>query len=249
MRFDPREFVGRHLYWTADYDPKIWAILSGSLRPGDQVIEVGAHCGTYGLRIGKRIGGHGRVVLVEPNPTMTSDLAWAIERNNLHQAILESSAVGPVDGNAELLFSGSESVTASLRPEAVRGAGPTRRILVPVFTLRTIIRRSALDRVDVLKIDAEGLDDEIVQQATELDPRPRCVIFEKHHRGGCEVWNSGTVRSLQDRGYVVRAIGKSLFRLSLLEVGTSVPKDCYDFVATQAVRTVRAHRSPTGSRA
>lgn len=233
MRFDPREFVGRHLYWTADYDPKIWAILFRNLRRGDRVIEVGAHCGTYGLRIGRRIGSQGRVVLVEPNPGLTPDLEWAIKRNDLPQVIVEPSAVGSEDGHAELLFSGAESVTATLRKESVRGDGPTRRVAVAVVTLGTVIRRAGLGRVDVLKIDAEGLDEEIVRQATELDPRPRCIVFEQHHGGGVDVWSCRTVQRLRERGYVVRAIAKRILRLSFLEDGTFVPKTCYDFVATQ----------------
>lgn len=233
MRVDPQEFVGRHLFWAGDYDPKIRAMLLRHLRPGDSFMDIGAHCGTYGLRVARAVGSTGRVVMVEPNPSLAADIAWSIERNGFRHVHLEQCAVGETDGRASLHFSGPESVTASLLPNTVRGREWDRSIDVSVHTVASIIASTGLDSVDVVKIDAEGLDDMIVGQMLDLRDPPRCIVFEQHSSLGVPVWETATVARLESAGYEVGAIAKSYFRLRMLARGSIVPQSCFDFVAVR----------------
>ncbi|MGA1467601.1 MAG: FkbM family methyltransferase, partial [Phycisphaerales bacterium] len=219
IRIDPREFVGRHLFWAADYDPKIREVLIENIRPGDRVLDIGAHCGTYGLRAARATGPTGRVVMVEPNPSLAADIAWCIERNGMRNIQVEECAVGGSDGIAELHFSGAESVTASLLPVTVGGSIANRSIEVRVRTIASIMHSSGMESLDVIKIDAEGLDDLIVGQVVGLRDLPRCIVFELHVAPDDDVWNSRTVSRLVAAGFEVRAIAKSFLGLRLLGRG------------------------------
>lgn len=233
MRIDPCEFVGRLLFWTADYDPKIWSVLSTTIRDGDRVIDIGAHCGTYGLRAARHVGATGRVVMVEPNPTLAAEIDWSINRNGLKSAVLRQVAVGEFDGPTVLRFTGNESVTATIQSASPIGGMPNRSVQVECLRLESLMAELGLDRVDVMKIDAEGMDEAIIKQALVLRSPPRCIVFELHHQLGDAVWSLPLMSSLRDAGYEVKAIAKSLLRLGYLNDGASVPLRCFDFVATR----------------
>ena len=54
-------------------------------------------------------------------------------------------------------------------------------IEVEALTLEDVIKRYAIDKIDVLQIDAEGFDDEIVKCALCLKIKPKCIAFENIH--------------------------------------------------------------------
>jgi hypothetical protein len=52
---------------------------------------------------------------------------------------------------------------------------------VECVTLETLLRRSGLDRVDLLVIDTEGYDWEIIRSIDFEAWRPRLLVYEQYH--------------------------------------------------------------------
>jgi FkbM family methyltransferase len=159
--------------WVQEvYEPEVWRHLMGQVKPGDIVADVGAYIGLYTIAVGKRIGPKGRVVAFEPNPENFHFLKEHVRLNGLADRVeLFQAAVGSSDGSICLKWRGSESYVQ------LQGDGQP----VPAVCLDTLF---ANRRLDVLKVDVEGYEEEVLRGAVDLlrDERrgPRLIVIEVH---------------------------------------------------------------------
>jgi FkbM family methyltransferase len=192
------------------------------LRPGMTVLDIGAHHGLYTLLAAKRVGRRGRVIAFEPSPRERLRLAKHLRLNRCRNVDVESCAVGKETGEADLfLVDGFCDWGNSLQPPAV--AEPTRRVSVPVRRLDDVLPELSVDRVDFIKLDAEGGELAVLQGASRLlQTVPRPAILAE-------------VEDLRTRpwGYHAREIMQLLARwnyrwFALSEVGTLYPVSADD---------------------
>lgn len=147
------------------------------LRPGMTVLDVGAHHGLYTLLASKRVGSRGRVIAFEPSPRERIRLGRHLRLNRCRNVDVESCAAGNEPGEADLfLVDGFRDWGNSLRPPAV--AEPTRRVSVPVRRLDDVLAQLDVERVDFIKLDAEGGELAVLEGARKLlQTAPRPVIL------------------------------------------------------------------------
>lgn len=127
------------------------------VKPGMTVVDVGANLGYYTILFGEAVGSHGRVLAVEPVPA-TAELLERSVRLNGHtdRTTVARVALGRFPkGEVHLRLIAEEPKNASV----VDVAGPDT-IIVPTTNLDTIGRD--FDRIDLIKIDAEGAEMDIV---------------------------------------------------------------------------------------
>ncbi len=151
--------------------------------PDPVVLDVGANMGTYTLRLAAIAGPRGRVHSFEPRRILCNMIAGSVALNGLTNVICHTMAVGARDGMLEVpqfdytapLNFGSIEFGPEQREPLIqpRGNDPARREFVPIVTLD----RFGLGRLDLMKIDAEGMEDEVLQGATETLKRCRPVLY------------------------------------------------------------------------
>lgn len=156
-------------YW------EIWLtlFLARLVKPGMTVVDVGANFGYYTVLFGAAVGSSGRVVAVEPTPSTAQLLALSIQLNGhtrrtaLHKVALGRSAAG----DAHIFVPPNEPKNARVVPAA--GANT---IKVKATNLDTLLK--GYDRVDLVKIDAEGAEADIVSgmEAVIAERRPAVVL-------------------------------------------------------------------------
>ncbi len=155
-----------------------------SLAPPDPIVaDVGANIGTYTLRLAAVAGPRGRVHCFEPQRILCNMIAGSTVLNGLTNVICHTMAVGAREGALEvpqfdyhrpLNFGSIEFGPEQREPlDQPRGHDPLLREFVPVTTLD----RFGFTRLDLMKIDAEGMEDDVLTGATETIKRCRPVLY------------------------------------------------------------------------
>lgn len=177
-------------------DRRQLALTVGRLKPGDVFVDIGANFGLYTLPAARAVGPSGRVIAIEPNPVMTGRLRFNSESNGFRNIEIDEVAVGAEPGEARLSIDPRQYGLSSLAQQA----GTTDRV-VPVVTLADLITGSGVSRIDTLKIDVEGFEDQALLpffDACERRLWPRTLLIETK---SSNCWRKDCLAELSQRGY------------------------------------------------
>lgn len=176
-----------------------------TVRRDDRVLDVGACEGAFALECLVRFGA-GMVWCFEPSPTMARALRLTAARNGLADRMrVVEAAVSSVAGASTLVEDERDPLVAR-----VEAAGPetgARTATVQQVTLDEWAERHGVDRVDYVKVDAEGSDVRVLEGARGLlaRHRPRIAVTTYHEPPHCEEIIA-LLRSL-DAGYTFTVRG------------------------------------------
>ena len=170
---DPTDYVQSQLFWYGTRDK--WEIyhLRKLLKPGAVICDVGANFGYYSLVLAHALRRNCTVYAFEPNPPTFEFLCKNISLNDI-QNVVHAHRLGlsDCDGEASLAESIGNSGAATL----VAGHG------IQVTTLDVFVRKNNLPRVDLIKIDVEGLERSVLRGAQGViqnQPAPM-ILIEVH---------------------------------------------------------------------
>jgi len=183
--------IPNQIYWRGwdGYEPETIPIYFQLASKAHVTLDVGAHVGTFSL-----LAGHanpaGRVFAFEPLPANFRRLQQNVTLNGLTNVQCIEAAVSNKDGTAEFFTSDAVTIPdmSSLEQKCIQesldGAyqhqikGPLRKLSVKVVTLDQIVQQYGIPRVDLAKIDAEGVDPQVVEGManTLRRDRPNLII-------------------------------------------------------------------------
>jgi FkbM family methyltransferase len=135
----------------------LWRYL---IKPGMVVMDVGANAGVYAFSAAKRVGSDGRVIAVEPFPGCVKCLKETRSINGFDWVTVCQAAASDEVGDAFLkLYAASElnELTVEVPEE-----GQANVLKVARLTLDSLIESEGIERLDLLKIDAEGHEVEVI---------------------------------------------------------------------------------------
>jgi FkbM family methyltransferase len=172
--WDGRQLIA---FLLAEREWNLRDIPAARVRPGDVVLDVGAHVGTfadYAL-----LSGAAKVILLEPDPVNVECL-----RRNFAAEIAAGSVVLIPEGawssesTLELAVGVANSGTGSL-VQREQGAST---VSVPVRPIDRILERAGVSRVDYIKMDIEGAEPEALKGARQTIARfaPRFHLDANH---------------------------------------------------------------------
>ena len=179
----------QEIYWDRGYD----RLPDFVPRPGWIVLDVGANAGVYAVR---QAGRGAYVYAFEPNPGSYRRLRKSVRANNLESRVTAvNCALGATAASAELLVPGGLTSMGSLRPEWTAGAGHTA-VTVEVETVDQVVRSLGINRIDLMKVDVEGLELDVLQGAQESLALVDRLVIEYHSQD----LGRRVVRLLAERG-------------------------------------------------
>ncbi len=134
------------------------------IQPGQRVIDIGANYGVYALSLARRVGSTGAVWAFEPASDTASHLAASIAANATPWLCLQRQALSDHEGTAWLRTPGQSELN-SLAPGGPHGSPPSdgQGEAVPVTTLDACMDAFGWQDVDLVKIDAEGEEQRILE--------------------------------------------------------------------------------------
>jgi FkbM family methyltransferase len=175
------------------YEPEQTRLFAETVRPGDAVLDVGAHVGYYTVLSAVLAGPSGAVWSFEPNPRNAGFLRRHAQINGLRQVRVEQAAVADAEGTARFDF-GTGSGTGHLASD---GAIEVRTLRLDDFcAAHGIVPRA-------VKIDVEGAEAAVLDGFAATVDAARPVIFLSTHgpepHARCVAW-------LRARGYALSPI-------------------------------------------
>jgi FkbM family methyltransferase len=152
------------------------------LQPGMTFVDVGAFHGIYSTIAARRLRDRSRVIAFEPSPRDRHRLQLHLRYNGIKSVVVEPYAVAAEAGEAALkVVVGEYQNMNSLRAPAVDQ--PVQQVVVQTITLDGYLHQNQIDKVDLMKIDAEGAEIQIFNGAKTLLSRYRplviCEVLDK----------------------------------------------------------------------
>ena len=183
------------------------------LKPGLTVVDIGANYGYYSLLAGSHVGwdgrsmSRGRVYAFEPNPRTFEILARNIQVNGL-SSVVKAFPYAALDERKKVTlytpdrFSGDASVM-SLARKADAQPVPVSQAQIEALTIDEFVR----ERVDLMKIDAEGAEPLVFRgMRSLLDRSPELTIFMEFFASMIEQTLAPRefLREIRDAGFVLQ---------------------------------------------
>jgi FkbM family methyltransferase len=172
--------------------------ISPYLAPGDVVIDVGANLGFMSVLFSKLTGPEGRIYSFEPSPLVYAKLSEVIRANHLSNVSPYNLGCGSQEQSMSL-YRHRNSGNASLRPDARVDRSTQQHQTVQIIKLDDFLGPK-LARLNFIKIDTEGFEDEVLLGAVGLLKRFKPIIYielSTQYLASSQT----SVQLLQDYGY------------------------------------------------
>ena len=182
------------------YEPEFWHQIMSLLKPDSVVVDVGAYIGLYTVAIAKRLGSVGRVIAFEPDPDSFAALKAHVQLNRVYSRVELVQAAASAENGTLQFEAGKHSMSR------IAGEQAQDTHLVRAVRLDTVL---AGKRVDVLKIDVEGFEEQVVRGASGIlespGHAPHTIFIEVHPYAWEElgVTSESLLTLLESSGYRV----------------------------------------------
>jgi FkbM family methyltransferase len=185
--------IGRALDLYGEFAESENRLMRAFLKPGDTVLDVGANVGTVALALARAVGPAGRVLAFEPQRLVFQALCATLTMNGLTHVEARRQAVGRVSGAIRIpsidptveqnlgsvqigdVPNGDVPNADGRKDDDPTGGGDQ----VPLVTIDEL----SLSACALLKIDAEGMDYDVLLGADETIARTRPVLYFEGHAG------------------------------------------------------------------
>lgn len=187
-----RSHIDWYIYFFGAYRPERVAMIKLLSRPGMVAFDIGANIGSFSLLIAKYANPGSRVIALEPNPGQFAKLMRNLELNpSLSKSVQPLAiAVGASSGYATLhipsaaKFNQGNSSLISIPEEGFD------KIEVEVIAIDDYMKRNEIGRLDLIKLDAQGMELAVVEGAigTIRNYRPAILMDNSLDHDGEEFW-------------------------------------------------------------
>jgi FkbM family methyltransferase len=161
-----------HVHGKKWFDAEL-AILSRFVKPGHTFVDVGTNLGFITGIASKLVGSAGQVHSFEPSPVVHAKLLGVIEANKWSNVTPHNVGCGAVVGELKLASPTGSSGNATLT-QTTTTMGPVQDVKIVVLDnyLSPVI-----SRLDFLKIDTEGFEDQVLEGARQLIETYKPIIY------------------------------------------------------------------------
>jgi FkbM family methyltransferase len=170
-------YGGRGIYVFGDaLEPELFS-LQHFLGPGKVFVDIGANVGVFTVKAAKEVGDSGLVIAIEPFIESASRLSSNVRANGYGNVRVRNFCIGQNTEHARLHLNHGKPNSFSLVASG-NGHSKARAESVSVLSvsLDDLCRWEKLERLDYLKIDAEGAEAAILEGGQETIRRLRPIV-------------------------------------------------------------------------
>ncbi len=191
---------GSHILLDGYWEIWLTQFCARNVRAGMTAIDVGANFGYYSVLLAELVGEKGKLIAVEPNPHAADFLKRSLDLNGFtpRSQVVEMVLGGAGSSSASLFVRDHEPknttvVSAAFNAEIARQQGGYL-IEIPSITMDALCNPH--ERIDFIKIDAEGAEESIFSAMRETIERHRPMIVVEFN----------AVRSVSSAQFIERLI-------------------------------------------
>lgn len=172
---------------------------------GGTFVDLGSNVGFYSLALAAHVGPQGTTLSIDANPDMAAALRYNAQASGFQHCRMVNVAVGECASRGDLTMNLGDLAIVNVTEN------PTGQF--EIRPLLDIVREAKLTRVDTLKADIEGFEDQALipyLNAVETELKPKRMVVEHTSR---HEWKTDLFPVLEQHGYRVIATtkGNSLF--------------------------------------
>jgi FkbM family methyltransferase len=202
---DARDQIARDVCFTGAYEPQETALVRALLGPDMTFVDVGANWGYFSLLAAGRVGEHGRVLSLEPDPRLFPILQANVRRNGWRQIQPVQAAAAAETGELTLLGYQEEDGNWGLSRIGRDGENGQSSFRVAARPLDGLLDEFGFGTVDLLKMDVEGFEGPALKglKGALGERRVRRILLELHPARLAELGHSceQVLDVLKESGY------------------------------------------------
>jgi len=167
---------------------------------GDTVIDVGAYVGMFTVKASLQVGKKGRVIAIEP---ASSNIRYLVRNtSSFENVIVVPLAAGSSSGDGNLTLSWA-TPCHTLIPHS-----GNRTETIKIDTLDNIVSNLRIEKVEFIKIDAEGWELEILKGASKIlkDNKLRLAVASYHNLPTGEYELPQVCQLLTSAGFKIKVV-------------------------------------------
>ena len=165
-------FGGRAVYVYGDATEPEFEHLDSFLDDTGVFIDIGANTGKWAIKAAKRFGDTGVVIAIEPFPDILATMYRSVQANRFSNVRLRNVTIGDRTGEGTLWMNNARPQMFSLE-KSDEGAS---RFSTLTVTLDDLFGWERLERLDYLKIDAEGSEEKVLNGGRQTISKHRPII-------------------------------------------------------------------------
>ncbi len=214
--------VGRYLRegWFEFAEQAMWWLY---LRPGDNVVDCGAHVGLFTLLASQAVGEYGRVISMEPNPATAALLRKNAEGISARNVSIVQAAGASTSGSITLhAGEGRNSAYSS----SVADVADAASVDVRAVTIDEVLRERGIDSIAMLKLDVEGAELDAWRGCAESIKCNRIALamveFTEANQQAAGLTTVDLIDAWDDDGYRFHRFDTQTLQLEAAEVGGAI---------------------------
>jgi FkbM family methyltransferase len=157
FEYDLRNYRGTAPMYFGSYGLLIIEVMKRLMKPGGIFVDVGANIGYLSAVAAGIVGKQGQVHCFEPVPKYFERLERLVELNPGHSITVNPRAAGETAGNCTIYVT-REPGQNTMVPAYKSGPEIVSTLKVPVIRLDSYLQERNINRISLLKIDAEGFE-------------------------------------------------------------------------------------------
>ena len=172
-------------------------------KPGDIVVDAGAHIGNCTIMFSRLVKGEGKVIAFEPFQESYTQLVDRIQRLGLTNVIALNKGLYCEDTELSFKVFSDTTLGANIANEVEKDV-LTEDITIVVVTLDTIVKQLNLPQLHLVKMDIEGAEIEALDGARQtMAHMAPCFAIASYHVRNREKTCTAVEQRLAANGYEV----------------------------------------------
>lgn len=153
------DWIQQNIYFLGAYERAELNLLNRLLSEESVFVDIGANFGLYSLVASQKITNSGKVICFEPFPKNYAALKKNISLNSKSNIISENIALGDKKDELSLYYQPNEKNLGIVSANFMENS---KTIEVDVMSLDEYVNENGIDKIDFIKIDVEGFENQVI---------------------------------------------------------------------------------------